>query len=89
MLRPSLLSVKINFCLQTLNLYFQSFVSGSPAMLVSIDRIPAKREAEPTKPQLTAPMNAAVPMVAIAVCATVRIALTAAALNHLFVLLLI
>lgn len=54
-------------------------------MLVKSDRIPAKSEAEPTKPQLTAPITAAVPMVAIAVCATVLTALTLAALNHCFV----
>lgn len=62
--------------------FFHSLTSGSPATLVSNDRSPAKSEAEITTRQSTADSTAEVPMVAIAVCATVFTARTAAALSH-------
>ena len=58
--------------------------SGNPATLVSSDRIPASSAELPTMIQLTSPMTADVPMVAMAACATVLIAWTPAALIHSF-----
>ena len=49
--------------------------SGNPAMLISSDKIPANADAEITSFASTCPSAVAVPMVAIAVCATVLIAL--------------
>ena len=57
-------------------------------MLVKIDNTPDSAAAESTIRQSTDEMTADVPIVAIAVCATVLIALTAAALIHVFTLLL-
>ena len=54
-------------------------------MLVSIDRIPASTDADATAIQSTAPSTAAVPMVAIAVCATVFSARIPLAANHFYV----
>ena len=51
-------------------------------MLVRIDRTPARTEAEATAVQLTSDINAAVPMVAMAVCATVRTARLSAAIQN-------
>ena len=56
--------------------------SGSPATEVSRERIPARTEAEATAIQFTSPMNADVPTVATAVCATVFTARTPAAFSH-------
>jgi hypothetical protein len=58
------------------------YSSGKPATLVSIDKIPAKREADPTASQLTSPIATLVPMVAIAVCAIVLTARIPAATNQ-------
>ena len=57
--------------------------SGRPARLVSRDRIAAISDAEQTAIQFTSPSNAAVPMVANAVCAIVLSARIAAARSHL------
>lgn len=61
-----------------------SSTSGSPATLVSIDRIPASADAEATATQFTSLMRAEVPIVAIAVWHTVLIALMPAAFHHAF-----
>lgn len=50
------------------------YSSGKPATLVSTDKMPAKADAEHTANQLTSPITADVPTVAIAVCAIVFIA---------------
>ena len=54
-------------------------------MLMSKDRMPASNDAETTAIQFTSDISTAVPMVAIAVCAIVRIARIPAAINHSFV----
>ena len=56
--------------------------SGRPAMLVRNERIPASADALATATQFTSPMTVLVLIVAIAVCATVLIALTELALSH-------
>lgn len=56
-------------------------------MLVKSDRMPASKDADATMPQFTSPIKADVPIVAIAVCATVLIALIPAAFNHFFIVL--
>ena len=58
------------------------FISGSPAMLVSKESIPARAEVLITVAQCTPESMAVVPIEAMAVCATVLIALIDAALNH-------
>ena len=62
--------------------YVYSFISGSPAVLVSSDTSPASSAAETTVFQSTPEKTAPVPIVATAVCATVLIALIPAALSH-------
>ena len=58
--------------------------SGRPATLVSRLRIPARTLALATISQFTSPSATAVPMVATAVCATVLMARTPAALIQFF-----
>ena len=60
-----------------------SFISGKPAILVSNESIPANPAVLKTANHLTSPNAAAVPMAAMAVCATVFTALTDAAFTHL------
>ena len=55
-------------------------------MLVSILNIPASTDALKTINQSTCEITAVVPIVAIAVCATVLIARTPAAFHHFFVI---
>lgn len=57
-------------------------ISGSPAIDDSKDKSPATAEALSTSFQFTSHIIAEVPIVAIAVCAVVLTALTAAALSH-------
>lgn len=58
-------------------------------MEVRIERIPATIDADPTVIQLISDSTAAVPIVASAVCATVRIALVPAALMNSFVIVIL
>ena len=62
--------------------YLYSFISGSPAVLVSSETSPASSEAETVVFQSTPEKTAPVPIVATAVCATVLSALIPAALSH-------
>lgn len=60
--------------------------SGRPATDISKDSIPASSDDEKTTAQFTLEITAEVPIVAIAVCATVLNALVEAALNHFTVI---
>lgn len=63
--------------------YNRYSTSGSPvATDVAMDKIPLNIDADATIFQSTEPINVAVPIVAIKVCATVFIALIPAAFNH-------
>lgn len=64
---------------------YQLSTSGKPATDVSIDSNPASADAEITIAQLTFDKTADVPIVEIAVCATVLTALIPAAFAHLIV----
>ena len=69
--------------------HLDSSTSGSPATDVKIDSSPASAEADSTTYQLTSVSSAVVPIVAIAVCASVFSALTAAASSHVICFLFI
>ena len=61
--------------------------SGNPAILVSKDKIPAKALALPTIIQFTSEIVEDTQIVAIAVCATVLMALIPAAFHHFLFML--
>ena len=63
---------------------FSELHSGKPVMLVSSDNIPASMDVEITNFVSICPSTVTVPIVAMAVCATVFIALIPAHLAHFF-----